>query len=120
MSTENTVETITFTFTFIEVVSLIIGVVSISLGIFAIWLTLHLKKESEVINKETKELLIEIKTDAKSITRGVFSEMEKWGDVGRIVLTSSTEEKRSGSVGSITDPTQEDLLSTNKGDKDVE
>lgn len=95
-------ETATYAFTIIEILSLILGIVSIVLGIFAIWLTLHLKKESEILNKETQELLVEIKVDAKSVTRGVLSEMEKWGDVGRTALTSSSEENRSGGVGSST------------------
>ncbi|GEM_PF-5790580 len=85
--------------TLTEIISLIIGVASIALGLFAIWLALHIKKESEALNKETKDLLVEIKTDAKSITRGVLSEMEKWGDLGRTVLTSSSEERRSGGEG---------------------
>ncbi|ELV8552713.1 hypothetical protein QNE49_000332 [Vibrio fluvialis] len=100
MSTEQTVNVIAFSFTITEVISLVIGVASILLGIFAIWLTLHLKKESEVLNQETRNLLIEIKTDAKAITHGIFSEMEKWGDVGRTALTSGTEDRRSGGVGS--------------------
>ena len=102
MSAETATNVVTYAFTITEIISLILGVASIVLGFFAIWLTLHLKKESESINKETKELLVEIKVDAKSVTRGVLSEMEKWGDVGRKVLTSSSEENRSGGVGSPT------------------
>lgn len=114
-------EAVTYTFTLIEVVSLVIGIVSIALGVFAIWLTLHLKKESEALNKETKELLIEIKTDAKSITRGVFSEMEKWGEVGRTVLTSTSEENRSGGVGanSVQSIDSSRTIGTVSGEKNV-
>ena len=36
---------------------------------------------------------------AKSVTRGVMSEMEKWGELGRNVLTSSSSERLSGGVG---------------------
>ncbi|NOI16501.1 hypothetical protein [Vibrio hepatarius] len=89
---------ITYSFTLIEIISLITGVVSIVLGGFAIWLTLHLKRESDTVNAETKELLMDIKVDAKSVTRGVMSEMEKWGDLGRTVLTSSSEQHLSGGV----------------------
>lgn len=92
-------EVITYTFTLMEVVSLITGIVSIILGAFAIWLTLHLKRESDSVNKETKELLIDIKVDAKSVTRGVMSEMEKWGELGRTVLTSTSEKHLFGGVG---------------------
>jgi len=105
MSAETATNVVTYAFTITEIISLILGIVSIVLGIFAIWLTLHLKNESEILNKETKELLVEIKVDAKSVTRGVLSEMEKWGDVGRTALTSSSEEKRSGGVGSSTSST---------------
>ncbi|HEY0922449.1 hypothetical protein [Rheinheimera pacifica] len=102
MGIENVTNAMTYTFTLMELVSLAIGLVSIVLGIFAIWLTLHLKRESETLNKETKALLLEIRTDAKSISHGVFSEMAKWGDAGRTALTSSAEERRSGGVGSNT------------------
>ncbi|MDR6994144.1 hypothetical protein J2Y65_000778 [Aeromonas salmonicida] len=91
-------EVITFSFTLIEVISLITGVVSIVLGGFAIWLTLHLKKESDSVNKETKDLLMDIRVDAKSVTRGVMSEMEKWGDLGRTVLTSTSDKHLFGGV----------------------
>jgi len=99
MSVDTATNVVTYAFTITEVISLVLGVVSIVLGVFAIWLTLHLKKESETLNNETKELLVEIKVDAKSVTRGVLSEMEKWGDLGRTVLTSTSEENRSGGVG---------------------
>lgn len=92
-------EVMTFAFTLTEITSLVTGVVSIVLGFFAIWLTLHLKKESDDINKDTKDLLMEIKVDAKSVTHGVMSEMEKWGDLGRGMLTSNSEINRSGGVG---------------------
>ena len=98
--------------TLTEIISLIIGVASIALGLFAIWLSLHIKRESETLNKETKDLLVEINTDAKSITRGVLSEMEKWGDLGRTVLTSSSEERRTVGEGihSESKITTKDLL----------
>ena len=84
-------EIMTYSFTLLEIISLVTATISICLGIFAIWLTLHLKKEADSINKETKEILMEIKTDAKTITNGVFSEMEKWGNLGRKILTSSSQ-----------------------------
>ena len=98
MAADTAINAVTYAFTITEIMSLVLGILSIALGVFAIWLTMHLKKESESLNKETKELLVEIKVDAKSITRGVFSEVEKWGDVGRNILTSGSEEKRSGGV----------------------
>lgn len=77
-------------FTFNEFISLsisiLLGAVSVVLGIFAIWLTLALKSESDSLNKETRELLTEIRIDAKTISSGVISEMEKWGDFGRANL----------------------------------
>lgn len=92
-------EVMLYSFSLPEIISLVVGVLSVVLGIFAIWLTMYLKKESEELNKETKELLVEIKTDAKSITRGVLSEMEKWGDVGRTVLTSGSDDRRANGMG---------------------
>lgn len=103
MTADTATDVVTYVFTITEIISLVLGVVSIVLGVFAIWLTMHLKREAESLNKETKELLVEIKVDAKSVTHGVFSEMEKWGDVGRNVLTSSTEENRSGGVSASTE-----------------
>lgn len=42
---------------------------------------------------------MEIKIDAKSISSGVMSEMEKWGNLGREVLTSSSQIQSSHGMG---------------------
>ncbi|EHR7860901.1 hypothetical protein ACWLRU_003049 [Vibrio parahaemolyticus] len=90
---------IEFSFTVIELISLILGVASVVLGIFAIWLSLHLKNQSDKVNEETRQLLVDIKVDAKSVTQGVMSEMEKWGDVGRGMLTSGSTPQEGGVSG---------------------
>ncbi|EIO3706679.1 TPA: hypothetical protein ACRZZH_005109 [Vibrio harveyi] len=89
-------EVIEFSFTVIELMSLVLGITSVVLGIFAIWLSLHLKNESDKVNEETRKLLVDIKVDAKSVTQGVMREMEKWGDVGRGMLTSSSAPQEGG------------------------
>ena len=74
-------------FSFNELVSLnisvILGSVSIVLGVYAIWLTLHFKNESDQLNKKTDEYLQDIKINSKLITDYAFKELNKWGDVGR-------------------------------------
>ena len=80
LADENTTDKITtYSFTLLEVISLSTAIISICLGIFAIWLTLHLKNEADSMNKETKNMLMEIKIDARTVTSGVIGEMEKWG-----------------------------------------
>jgi hypothetical protein len=96
-------ELTTYSFSLLEIISLSTAIISICLGIFAIWLTLHLKQEADSMNKETKEMLMEIKIDARTVTNGVFGEMEKWGNLGRDILTSSSKTETHGGVhGSIT------------------
>ena len=107
-SKTNEVEQIvTYSFTLIELISLFTGIISIILGVFAIWLTLHLKKESDEINKETKQLLTEIKTDSRTISGSVLSEMQQWGNFGRDALTSS-----SLNINSTNDSTTESVNSS--------
>ncbi|WP_152057301.1 hypothetical protein [Aliarcobacter butzleri] len=84
-------DTITYSLSLVEIISLILAVFSIALGIFAIWITLYFKKESDNINHSTQNLLIEIKSDAKAISTGVMREMEEWGKAGRAALTSSSQ-----------------------------
>ncbi|HIF9156594.1 TPA: hypothetical protein ACX6PJ_001216 [Photobacterium damselae] len=80
-------------FTFNELVSLnisvILGSVSIILGVFAIWLTLHLKSESDILNKKTEEYLSEIKTNSKIITDYALKELNLWGEVSRQTLNNN-------------------------------
>lgn len=87
MSADAVTEVITYTFTYTEIISItvsvLLGIVSIVLGVFAIWLTLHLKKESDSVNEKTRNLLMDIRTDSKSISNGIMTEMRAWGDAGR-------------------------------------
>ncbi|WP_428023325.1 hypothetical protein [Arcobacter sp.] len=92
-------ESITYSLSLVEIISLILAVFSIALGIFAIWITLYLKKESDKINHSTQDLLIEIKTDAKAISAGVMREMEEWGKAGRAALTSSSQAENQSGTG---------------------
>ncbi|NQY20034.1 MAG: hypothetical protein HRT40_01800 [Campylobacteraceae bacterium] len=112
LADENTTDKITtYSFTLLEVISLSTAIISICLGIFAIWLTLHLKNEADSMNKETKNMLMEIKIDARTVTSGVIGEMEKWGNLGREILTSSSKNETQGGVNNAGTS-----LQTNKDD----
>ena len=100
--------TTSYSFTLIEIISIITAIISICLGVFAIWLTLHLKKEADSLNEKTNNLLMEIKSDAKSITNGVFNEMKEWGNFGRKELTSNSLSVKQGGTEEPNDHKKEE------------
>jgi len=64
-----------------DAISLIASLVSLILGILAIIVSYVFKKESDKVNKETSELLIEIRTESKNINQFFVSESKeqnKW------------------------------------------
>jgi len=69
--------------TLFDAFSLLATMASLVLSVVAIWLSLRFKSEADRVNKDTTNLLIEIRTDAKSITEGVMSELRAYGDAMR-------------------------------------
>ncbi|SEI67432.1 hypothetical protein SAMN05421831_10750 [Allopseudospirillum japonicum] len=62
------------------IISLIASIASLVLAIVAIWLSLHQKKETDAVNENTKQLLIEIRTDAKAISNVAMPELRAYGE----------------------------------------
>jgi hypothetical protein len=61
-------------------ITLISSIASLILAVVAIWLSLHHKKEADNLHKETRSLLTDIKSDAKSIASYAAPELMKYGD----------------------------------------
>jgi len=77
----------------IDGVSIIASIASLIIALVAIWLSKHFKKEADAINKDTQNTLIDIKTDAKSLSAvsGIMmKELEAYGVASRNVMTSNT------------------------------
>lgn len=64
----------------VDVVSLSSGITSLILAIFAIWLSLHHKKETDLVNEATKKLLLEVHTDAKIVSKIAMPELKAYGE----------------------------------------
>lgn len=43
------------------------------------------------MNRDTKNLLVEMKAESKSITNGVLKELKQWGDTGRGAVSQMIE-----------------------------
>jgi hypothetical protein len=72
--------------TVFDLIGFIASLASLALSIIAIWLTLHFKKEADGVNKDTRNLLIDVKTDAKALTsvaENAMGELTKYGDTSR-------------------------------------
>ena len=70
-------------FTFFDGLALVASIASLVLSIVAIWLTFKFKQDADKVNLKTIELLVEIRTDAKSIVGGVMQEYHATGEVLR-------------------------------------
>ena len=66
-------------FTLFDAVGLIMNVVSLVLSVVAIWLAFAFKYQADRVNDRTVDLLVEIRTDAKSIAGGVMHELHETG-----------------------------------------
>jgi hypothetical protein len=51
----------------ITYLGLLANIASLVLAVVAIWITLQFKRESDALNKATTDLLIDIRTDAKTV-----------------------------------------------------
>jgi hypothetical protein len=71
--------------------SLVASIVSVVLAGFAIWLAMHQKREADKVNKSTTDLLVEIRTDAKSISNIVMPELQRYGEFSRQALLAKSE-----------------------------
>ena len=75
-------------FLIFDLINLIASLSSLILSVLAIMITLHLKRESDDVNKETTRLLIDVKTDAKALAlvdESAMSELREYGKTSREV-----------------------------------
>ena len=50
------------------------------------------------MNRDTKNLLVEVKAESKSITSGVLRELKQWGDTGRGAVSQMMENQINNST----------------------
>ncbi|MBM4973563.1 hypothetical protein HYO27_22665 [Vibrio parahaemolyticus] len=83
-------------------VSFISSIASLVLAIVAIFLTVHIKNETDRVNEKTASLLLEIKSDAKSISQVAMPELKAYGDSMRhfILKGGQLSEKSDNSTSS--------------------
>lgn len=77
-------------FGWFDAVSLIAGIASLLLAILAIWLSLHFKRDSDAINMQTKELLIEVRSESKHLSEVIMPELKAYGSSMRNIATGVT------------------------------
>jgi hypothetical protein len=66
-----------------EILAVLTGVASIVLAVVAIWLALHHKQETDRTNEAVRDLLTEVRSDAKTIAGVVLPELQKYGEAAR-------------------------------------
>ena len=79
--------------TAIEFISLLASFASLILAGVAIWLALYHKKEADSTNLLTRDLMLEIRSDAKSVTNIAVPEMRAYGDAMRQMVLKGPNEK---------------------------
>jgi hypothetical protein len=102
------------TLTIPEFISIVVGIMSFLLAIISIWITFHFKKQTDDVNRDTKNLLVEVKSESKSITNGVLKELKQWGDTGRVAVSQMVENQTNNSIPTGFKP---NLQETKGGDK---
>jgi hypothetical protein len=76
--------------TFQVVLSWAVSLASLGLSWLSIWLALRFKDDAERVNNRTVELLVDVRTDAKSMVSITASELKSWGETGRQIILGST------------------------------
>jgi len=64
----------------VDIISIISSLSALILAIVSIWLSLYHKKSADAIYRETQNLLIEIKTDSKTISQIAMPELRAYGE----------------------------------------
>ena len=82
------------------------------LSIIAIIITLYLKNEADKVNSDTKNMLIDIKTDAKLISQIALPELKAYGDLSRRVMSRLGDSL----TGEYTEPPRDTVTETIKSE----
>ncbi len=69
--------------TVFDAIAFIASLSSLILSVVTIFIAFHFKRESDQVNRETRNLLIDIKTDAKAISQVVMPELRAYGEAAR-------------------------------------
>lgn len=85
----------------LEMLSIFSSMASLILAIIAIWLALHQKKETDLVNKETQKLLLDVKTDAGIISQIAMPELKAYGDTMRSFFFKFIDLNGNGSVNGV-------------------
>ena len=67
-------------------VSIIVGAVSVFIGVFAFLMSLYFKSEADRLNRKTDKLLAEINARTKVFIESAWPELISWNQLGRDVL----------------------------------
>ncbi|MCA0133871.1 hypothetical protein [Winogradskyella alexanderae] len=73
----------------IEIIGLAASLSSLILAVLAIWFSFYNKKQADKVNEETRNLLIDVKSDAKTISQVAMPELKAYGDTMRKFVTKS-------------------------------
>lgn len=79
-----------YTFSLFDEITIFLSIASFILAIIAIWLILWYKKETDEVNRITRELLIKIEGVSKVISTIAWSELEKYGTFMRSLVTQNS------------------------------
>ncbi len=77
-----------------DIIALSTGLMSVFLGIFAVILALHQRKEADKVNEKTLELLIEVKTDANTVSKIAIPELKEYGKSMRRLIFREEKENQ--------------------------
>ncbi len=90
-------------FTVIDVLTILGAIASLILAIVAIFLSVAFKRDADKVNRDTSDLLIEIRSDAKSISEGVMEELRAYGRSMRGAVIQNTIDSPGEVTGEVTD-----------------
>ena len=85
----------------ISSISIISGLISVVLAVVAIWLSFHQKKETDAVNHQTKEILIDIRSDAKTISSIAMPELKAYGESMRNYVFSTNDNSQTEKLDDI-------------------
>ena len=73
----------------ISIVSFIASIASLVLSVVAIWITFHIKGEADKVTQKTIDVLVNIESDAKTISQVAMPELKAYGDSMRRFILGS-------------------------------
>jgi len=85
-----------------SIVSFIASIASLVLAIVAIWIAFYFKGEADKVSEKVSSLLLEIKSDAKSISQVAMPELKAYGDsMRRFILKGESINEENGNDAGV-------------------